>query len=185
MAQEQQSNCPVPPGLAPICSTQACSFAYVTTKGVNDEHLSVGKELPISGQGKMWFRPRRYFKKEDLMVRGGACSLSLLLRQHRALQKDMVPIRNACVSTVLQTLCPCYVPGNLPQDSVNRRLFSAKRRVNCTAETDATMTMILPQHKTLTQCTQSTSVHYSAAVAATGPRITKALAIVMGTEKGI
>lgn len=71
-----QSNCPVPAGLAPICSTQA----YVTTKRVSKKHLFVGQELSILGQRKMWFRPWGYFKKEDLMVKGG-CLFSAFTAQ--------------------------------------------------------------------------------------------------------
>lgn len=84
----------------------------------------------------------------------------------------------------LQTLCPCCVTGNLPEDSVTVRLFSAKGRVKCTAKTDTTMTTALSHHR-LPWCIQTAFVCYSAAAGAAGSRIAKALAIVMGTKEGI
>lgn len=115
----------------------------------------------------------------------GACSLSLLLRQQKTrslFPPDQDMFRHN--DRELQTLCSCYVKGNLPKDSITVKLFSAKRRVKRTTKPDATMTMALPHHRP-PWCMQTAFVCYSAAAGAAGSRIAKALAIVMGTKEGI
>lgn len=110
------------------------------------------------------------------MARGDAYSGFGAQAGHSAL-----PMRNTHV---------CCGAADLPllssrksQGSVNRRLFPAKRKANCTAKTDAATTR--DPAPTETWCTQSACVNSSAGWVVTGPGIAKALGIIMGTEDGI